>query len=209
MINSKLLLISLVFLFGCIKNKPERNISFDMSQSEYEDLKKECAEISSNGDILVLLNEIKKDTRKIFKLLGVPNPTESKEEITILADGIADKSQKVITLSKHEWTMDRWKHEIKWRIDEGDFKKRSQILDQKVDSIYFMGEQRDDLKDKIFILKNGNNLMISLKKPGSALEICQLQKTLNIIVEVKLKSIKSIKKRYFNLNVQNDFTETL
>jgi hypothetical protein len=208
-INLGLVLSVNLFLFGCIKNKTERNVVFNIDEAELNVLNSQCMEMESHGDIMVLFKDISRHTSSILKALE--NPTsKSQQLIHALAIQINNKSKLVSELSKTEWTTEKWDHEVVWRIDEADFKKTFgthfqggfEILNSSIKDVYFMGEQRDDLKDRLEIVKEGNLVLIKYKSKASSLEICQLEKTLIIVSEIKFRNIRQIQTHYFTLYLE-------
>lgn len=204
-----LILLILLGFVGCVQPKSERNITFNMPQEDLEVLKKHCEEINSHGDILALLREIKNDTQKVLRIMENPD-YESRSELTLLAEQISERSQKVSLLSRAEWTTERWEHEIAWRIDEEDFKKSIgtffrngfAILDAKVDSIYLMGQLNKKILTHMSIEHQENLVVIKYKGIGSSLELCQLQKTLLVILDIHARSLNQHKHHFFNLHVR-------
>lgn len=197
------------FLFGCLKPKSERNLSFNMDPSELSELKAHCEEINAHGDILQLLQEIKSDTKEALRILEMPGKG-ARIELSSLAASISEKSQRISHLSKEEWTTERWKHEVVWRIDEEDFTRSVgtffenglSILEAKIDSTYLMGQKRDDLISKFSIEKEGNLVLIKYRSLASSLELCQLQKTLLVVLDIYVRRVKAKRHHFFSLYVR-------
>ena len=215
--QSKIFILALFLICSCIKNKSENSIQLHFSEIDQEKLAQDCRAIAKQGNILTLLSEIKSDTRTIFQLLESSNPNDFKDRIILLADGISEKSKKVIRLAPPEWTVEQWDYEINWEITRDDligflgtpFKKRSKIIDYQLDSVFFMGEERNDLKDKVFLVQDKESLKISYKNLASSLDFCQLKESLTLLLKVRFKNLKKINSRFFNLTVDNDHTESL
>jgi hypothetical protein len=203
-----IILLMGLFLLGCVNPKSERNINFIMEPSELIVLKAHCEEINSHGDILLLLQEIKRDSKEVLQILEVPGKG-ARAELSELAARISENSRRISHLSKSEWTTERWQQEVVWRIDEEDFSKSIgtyfdngfSILNASIESLYLMGLPRDDLNSKFSIEHEGNVVLVKYKSLGSSLELCQLQKTLIVILDVYTRSVKARKHQYFSLNV--------
>lgn len=193
-------------LTGCVRTKIESNIKFNMDTEEFKILQSQCEEINSHGDILSLYQEIKNEVREVLRLLE--NPLKgARFRINALAESIEQKSKKMRSLSKSEWTKARWDHEVIWRIDQDDYKNAFGHfgLDQvDLEGIYFMAEKRNDLTEKVFVEKTWNMALVKYKNLGSSLEICQLEKTLIIVLGVYTSSMNIKKHQFFSLTVRNN-----
>lgn len=207
--NFFILIICLCFLsYGCVQPKTESNVTFLMDPTEYNILQSHCEEINSQGDILSLLQEIKLDVQKVLRLLKSPGKS-TRSQLSYLAEQIEVKSFKIQTLSKVEWSTEKWNHEIIWKIDEKDFGKWADRLresfifgEAQIESIYFMGLKRDDLKGKMTFEYSDSGVLVKFKSLGSALELCQLQKTLIIVLDIHVENSNFKKHQLFSLNVR-------
>ena len=189
-----------LFIFGCVHPKNEKNITFNMDPLEYKILQDHCEEINSHGDILKLLQEIKIDVQEVLSLMENPGKV-TRNQISHLAEEIARKSQKVRSLSKSEWTTQRWDHEIVWRIDDQDFRNNFSLIEANLESIYFMGQERNDLTGKVKIIQERKLALVKYRSLGSSLEICQLQKTLILLMNVYVGNLNYKRHEFFSLNV--------
>lgn len=199
----------LMTLSGCYKTKVETQAKLIMNEDEQEHLFNECKVINKSGDILNLLSEIKHETDDVFKLLEGDDILSSQNKVKELASSIDKKSKAVIFLSNTDWVSSIWNYEKVWEINNDDFndtigahvKNGFTITNSIIQKVYFMGEERSDLLDKIIMKREGNNIQISYKNIGSSLELCQLQKTLMILVEVSYRNITNRNHRFFNLTL--------
>lgn len=205
-----LVLIFSLALGGCYKTVTEKQLTLKMNKEEKEILQKECTEINSQGDIMKLLAEIKRDTNEVIGILEGDNLEAEESRIEILADRIDQKTKLVLSLSRDSWVKERWDFEVKWLLDREDFKdlwgshlkNGFQITRAKLQDAYLMGEKRSDLLDHVRLTRRGSRVEIFYQNRGSSLEICQLQKTLMIMAEVNYRNITNKNVRYFNLIVK-------
>lgn len=205
-----LLLLLMLSLTSCYKTITEKQIAFAMDETEKDKLFTVCNEINAQGDIQRLLFEIKKKTREAIVLLGdgedIPKKSDRIEEIALSVD---EMTKKVISLSRTEWVSDQWNYEVSWSIDKNDFddllgtrfSRGFEISDTKLHDIIYMGEKRNDLAPNISWTQNGNVIELKYKNSGTSLELCQLHKTLMILIEVKYRHIKNKNVRFFNLTL--------
>lgn len=203
-----LLLLSVLMLVGCVKPKSEMNVAFLMQPEEIKVLEGHCSDINANGDILQLLREIKHETSEALSIMENPGKG-ARIRLGELSDSISLKSEKITNLSKPEWTTERWNHEVIWRLGERDFKGLGtrvrngfQLLGAEIDSLYFMGQKNAHLAEKVTIVQGESDLEIKFKGMASSLELCQLQKTMFIVLDVNTRSLGNERHQYFSLFVR-------
>ena len=212
-----LILITMISFTSCIRRKSETSRLFNLSESEQTELLKDCSDMEKDGDMLEVIQEIKRDTLRIFDLLEASHPEENAPQVTSLSERITENAKRAISLSRTEWTDSKWNYETVWNLGEKDFKTilghfykdDLKILSQRIDSIYLMGQAREDLRSNVSVLNRGKSLEIKYLGTASSLEACQLQKTFSIILQVKFSDTKFIRTRYFNLNIDSKVMEIL
>lgn len=207
-------ILMFLLLTGCLKSRSETNASFEVSQDDLRVLKNHCEEIKQNGDILELLKAIKLNVDEVFRILDKENPDQYVGQISILTGKVSELSKKVISLARDEWTISLWQHQIYWNITPIDFGNRYMNMgfamkSSFIHSIYLQGEKRDDLKNLVNLDTTQKKLTATYMGQGSSLELCQLQKTMVIIVGVKFKALGITRTQYFNLYVKNELTRNL
>lgn len=197
-------------LVGCVRHKAEVQISKGNNAEEEQTISQHCSEIESQGDIFELLRLIKLNTDEVFGILERGNSLDQGEELSLLAKDIQEKSDKVIFLSRSEWTINQWEEKITWELDRRDFKSvlgklfagGFEILEPTIHSVYYQGQERNDLKEKLQLQSDSGSIVVTYHNRSSSLELCQLQKTMMIILEVKFRNLKWITTRYFNLYIR-------
>lgn len=201
-------LVGVMILSGCLQTKSEYNSQLIMDTDQQAILKSHCDSMNQTGDMIQLLTQIKKDTNYVLDLLQKSDPRKYQKKITTLADRVSENSQKVIHLSKPEWTTNQWNHQVQWKINDEDFDDilgvnlgSFQILDYRLERVYFQGQLRDDLKEKITLHEGSDQIDISYQNMGSSLEVCQLEKTMMIVMKVKYRSLLITDDRFFNLHI--------
>jgi hypothetical protein len=203
-----LLVMCCFTLTSCYKTKVVSQMDFDMDENEKETLMQQCDEMSSYGDVMQILHEIKSETNEVLQLLSTEDMRMNEKRVSALVDSINKKSYLVIALSRSEWVDQRWNFEAKWSIDKNDFKDvlgvhvgQFKITKAQLQKVFFHGEQREDLLQNVSITEGDNQIVINYKNRGSSLELCQLHKTLMILVDVNYKNITNKNHRYFNLTL--------
>lgn len=204
-----LLVLTSVSLAGCYKTKTEKQVQFKMEPEDKKTLMQQCEEMKSYGNIMQLLAEIKADKDEVLKLLEAEDMREHSEKISGLASDIHEKSEAIIALSKGEWVDPKWEFEVNWVIDNDDFKdvlgshlkKTFEIKDTLIQKIFFNGQLRSDLMKNISLVEARNKVIVNYRNRGSSLELCQLHKTLMVLVNVKYRNITNRNNRYFNLTL--------
>ena len=196
----------LLCLTACLKTKTETQSSYGMNQADRAMLAAECKAMAEEGDILALLKIIKKDTDTVLSVLDSENPEKQVAKVSALADRISDNSERVKSLAKGEWVETKYEHTLKWKINVEDFKDLLgahvggfSLRDFEVNSVYYMGQKRSDIIPLIETSGDENEITVKYSSRGSSLELCQLEKTMMIVVEVKYRNVLVKGTRYFNL----------
>jgi len=121
---------------------------------------------------------------------------------------IEKKSYAVISLAKNEIVDSLWDFEAKWVINKKDFKclitshvNELEITGCELLKIFFHGEERNDLKQNVTVIERENEIMINYKNCGSGADLCQLNNTLMILLDVSYEDLAYRTHRYFNLNL--------
>jgi hypothetical protein len=199
-------LISLC-LFGllstsCVTNKQQDEIVlYSFEPDGIEKMIQECALINETGDIFQLLAQIKKDVRGVIQVLKGRPYAGMEETIHAYAEEIKVNAALVRQLSKEEWSQSNVRHSISWKLSPKDFSRNEYVFEPVVTKVYFQGEERPDLINRVTIDQKGNNFVIEYLNEGTLLEYCQLNETLMFVVEMKTGSFKKPKIKLFNLHV--------
>lgn len=201
--------LTVLTLTSCLKTKTESQTKFHMNEIEKLEVHQACTAMKTEGNILNLLSKIKQDTDQILNLLKQENVTKEEKQISLLAKRISFNAKKVRSLSQDDWTDSKYDHEIQWDITYDDFHDllsfytgTFEILDFDIRGIYLLGEERQDLKDSTRVVYDNDGIHLTYKNKASSLELCQLEETLMIVVEVKYNALVNEKTRYFNLIVR-------
>ncbi len=183
-----LMLVFFLLVSGCVRPKA--------NTPKIQEIE-ECKEIDETGDMRKLLSDIRKDVDEVLRLLEQPS-VKTNEQVHILAQEVAHKSTKVQFLSKPEWTTPKWDHEIQW-----DLTLNSNLTSAKVVEVYFMGTKRTDLISHFELDIRQNNVSVSYRNQASSLEICQLEESYVVILEVKSRGRIKTKRSLFSLYVRH------
>lgn len=202
--------ILLLSLVSCVGHKDVNEISLEEGDSQRDEVVKVCDEINSSGDIMSLLNSIKKDHKQIQRYLKVKDPYQYESEILELADEINKKGEQVVNMVIPEWTTPKVDVKYSWDFNKKYFRPNPgtytpngfSLLGFEVEDVFLMGVRRDDLKPQIGIDSKDKSFRVSLNSEFSYLTACQLISTLNIIIKVKFRSFRTVKYRWFNLFIQ-------
>lgn len=191
-----------LFTASCVTNKQQsemRPFSFEVKGEGK--IQAECDLINKTGDIISLLEEIRQDTRSVLRILDRKFYPGIENTVHEYAEKIKANSELVIRLAKEDWTKPHIRQTIKWVLTDKDFSKNQYVYDPLVKSVYFQGQERPDLVERVSIDQNGNNFVIEYLNVGTMLEYCQLNETLMLVVEMRTGSFKRPGKKFFNLHV--------
>lgn len=200
-------IILLFFLSSCISNKAEWSSRFGQDTSENAQIKTTCQEIEKTGDIFSLLEEIKFLTNDILQIIDSDHPENQYNEVARLSAEVHSRTKKVLQLSQSEWTHAKWNYQVSWLINRFDFKKSLgthlpngfELIGADIQDLYFQGEKRADLKEKLKISLVEQEFIVEYENIGSSLELCQLYKTMMIVIAINYRNLNGYKTRYFNL----------
>jgi hypothetical protein len=206
---SLIMILCCVFMImtsGCIKSVKQDHVSYH--PQDLQAIQLDCEQIEKEPSIFQLLKEMKENNEEIFSLLELADPRMEEGRIEELAHGIKLIGEAISRQIKTSWSVSKWKQEIEWRIQKRDLATINpklptgfEILDIQVDSVYFMGELRNDLKSQILATIENGEVVVKFQGVASSLEVCSLQKTMGIILAVRFRNLWTIKMQYLNLNV--------
>jgi hypothetical protein len=208
----RLIFITTTMLSAVSCMRPIKQDQIQFSGHDLESINSECELIKNEGSILDLIKVIKMNHKKVMTLLERNDPSLEIDKIKELALSSKESGEKIRSLIRSDWSKGKWNQEISWSIHKSDFSPTTgahipqgfKMLDAEIDSIYFMGEEREDLRGQIsFELVNGV-VRVKFSTLASSLDVCELQRSLVIVTAIKFRSLNSIYKQWFNLNVKNE-----
>ena len=208
-LNPFLLLLILIFTASCYRVTKVTQRDLFLDPAEKVSLTAQCREINSSGNILELLAEIKNETKVAFAILEHGDVEDQAIKLEKIANSVEKKAAIVMSLSKTEWTTEMWNYEAQWTVNKNDFtglidppvEIGFKITDFEIQDIFFAGVRRSDLINKFSIHGNRREVVVSYKAQGTSLELCQMNRTLMVILKAKYKNFANNSQRYFNLTI--------
>lgn len=203
-----LILVIIFSLASCVKNVDKYSHRLILNKDDQTILNKQCHEIEQIGDLSEYLRFIKQETNKMFQLIDeMDDEIDNTEKIIVISEKISEAVEKARALIGEDYTAPRWNYEVKWQINQKDFKKfignylpnGLEVTKIKPISASLFGERNDELLKGLRYKFAKKNVDFSYKNKGSSLEICQLQKTRMLLVEVHYRHTIGNNKRFFNL----------
>lgn len=196
-----LILIAFLLLVSCRETMTQSRLIIRASDMNDELIQKTCQEIGTEGDILLLLEDIRKNKRKVMKLLDGDLFRGIEKDLQRLAGEISRDSQHVMTLVQEEWTSSRVELLIHW-----DIPIEKHAVEKNLDGvteleIFQNGIFREDLKDYVALKPFPGGLRIEYSNRASLLEACQLIKTLFLSATIRYGTATGEKTVTFNLSV--------
>lgn len=171
-----------------------------------------CREMKETGDFLSLFAELKTETQIVHTLLESPDE-EAREQVASHTKIIEGISQKIALLSTPGMNYEQFGYDAHWLITEKNFRNKLgsylprgfSLYSAEIESVYYKGEKRDDLKSYIKLGKTegakNDTLYVSFSRTSSLLFLCQLKKTLIINVKVKARNLYKYKDYTVNLYI--------
>ena len=199
------LIFSVIILSGCLERKVTSRSPLDTASESQ--LKSECQQMAENGDLRALMREIHEQTDQILTLSSAVDTLVHRQEIEDLGAEIHDKVTRARALIQPEWTTSKWNYEVQWSIDDKDLLKIKgpeffEFQSVKVESVILEGIQRPDLINQINLKVDPRKILVGLKKMANSLEICQMQETFSVVVEVHYRFLFYSYKKYFRLGTR-------
>jgi hypothetical protein len=190
-----LLLLVGIALSGCV------NIPFvdDYNYNHFE-----CVNMRKIGNLNDIFSALKLETDAVHSRFNNPT-TNAREEISVHAKNIEVIGEKIRAISSPYLTDEIYSYEAYWLLTVKNFRnklgsyfsKGFYLYGAEVESVYYMGEKRDDMKEFIQVSPGGkpNTIFVNYHGPSSYLFMCQLKSTLVINLTVSAKNI-GIRKNY-------------
>lgn len=162
--------------------------------------------MNSIGSISSLIKELKRNTKEICELLSSKSPLESSDRIEKIASEISEISSNLQSLSRSEWTELKNKRIIQWKIDEldlrvvnGSLNPKIEIVSSQMMQISLMGRPAEHLLHNFIFTQDSSTLSVTYKYNASALDLCQLEKTLVATVKLVYNYNDHLEERVFHL----------
>ncbi|PJB53060.1 MAG: hypothetical protein CO099_09190 [Bdellovibrio sp. CG_4_9_14_3_um_filter_39_7] len=200
-------MLLLPLAFSCVKNIDKSAMSINTNDEERVELLQHCEELESKGDILGQLNDIKQLMGDLFDLLEDLKADDDFTEAIKISKRINLLITEVQSKLEPQFTTARWNYEVQWKIDRTDFndllgaqfQRGFKITKFIPKSATFLGRENDEMLGKLKIRQDGNRLFFTFESIGSSLELCQLNRTRMMVIEVHYKNLVNHNFRRFNL----------
>ncbi len=207
MMNSTIIILLCLLFTGCIRNIDKQAYELTLTQADEDALWKSCREIDQIGNLSEYMRLIKLETDLMLELIDNLEIHDSAAEVIELNDSIAENINEARKLIDVSYTTPQWQYQVKWRVDRKDFKglignylpKGFKIQSIRPVTARLFGEEADHLLSGLKYAQKGKSIEFTYAGLGSSLEICQLQKTRMIVVEVSYRNVVNHNKRIFNL----------
>ncbi len=193
-----LALMILASLMSCVQNNAHSYLQLGGIKKR-ELIRLDCRGIEAHGNIKQHLDIISQSTEEVLSLLESKNPLLYQQRISELAEIVKMKASLVHELSRVEWTDAKWFTRLGWSFFPDPRPGNWLIENIQVENVYLMGDKRDDLVAKVEFWEKHGWIYVNLERYASSLEICQLQKTMMVVLKVTLTSGKKERTYFYNL----------
>lgn len=208
-IRSAILGSIVVLITGCLHTKSEQQEVYKLTTEDEKIVSDICFQVTQTGDLWALITRIKAHSREVLSLLSSKNVKSEEKRIAFLADEISSDTKKVQSLSRVEWNTPLYPREIVWKIDETDFPdliavrlKKFNITSVTIKELYVHGERRDDFMNQVKINEASGAYEVRYSNVATGLELCELDKTLVLVVEVQFRNLLIQDSRIFSLYIK-------
>ncbi len=170
-----------------------------------------CQSIQGESDIMKELRVIRENHEAIMVLLDEENPWRHEEEIHQLAQEIQESASRVRTVTRDEWTQEKWDYELFWRIKgkqlTGNVPAPVILQSAQIEKVFYMGQEREDLMASMILEENGRDFSLSFLRKASALEWCDLRHSLFIVIRIRFSQLGITRSRQVGLSYLKRRTE--
>lgn len=185
----ELIIWGALILAGC--HDPIDGKNFYLSSKEKSGVVARCKELNAIGIKHEARAEIASDMRKIKKIIGQDDLLSSKDEIVRLSDRIKDNSDRLMQMAKSEYIENSYRQRLVWNLGRKDFglsekpgKHLWKIRAARIVGVYNWQGENDALANRVELSASDDGVVVKLQRTASLIEICQLQETIVIALEV-------------------------
>lgn len=204
----------LIFLLtGCIRNIDKSSFAIDLHNSDHDRVQELCQELGDIGYLQEHFFLLKKETDLFLGLIENYESPADIEEIRTTEQDLNNRISRIKSLINAEYTVAKFDYEVRWEVSEDDFKKLVgnylpygfRVLEVKKLGASFWGVDAPQLIEQLRVEPQKKGFRAAFRAKGSALEVCQLQQTRLLLVEVRYRHLLHERKRVFNLIHRTDY----
>lgn len=194
------LFILMAVLTGCLTKVKGRN-TYSNPDSQAQ-IQLGCQLLRGEGSFPELSKKISSDVRRIDALLEKKSPESQEKEIRRLGSRAIQNSQKLVNLVSSEFGALDYEQKIRWVIGSEDARSLRPVRAHFVSGYHWKGEA-PYLEEALRIDFEGSQAIVELVRPASLVELCQLQETIVIVLEIEFESEHRRIKREYRLQTKN------
>jgi hypothetical protein len=200
------ILLLLFLLSSCVKVVDQASFRLNLNNEDEETVLTLCKELDHIGSVqehFMLLNHY---SLSLIEL--VDNFEEGlDDDFYHLNSQIQEQVEILRSLLDERFSTSYWDYSVEWYVGREEFKKFLGLYLPhgfkltRIDKVAatFFGERNDFLLSNLDVQFDKQSLKATYHGHGSALEICQLQKTRHLLLRTNYRHLGRDKKRYFNL----------
>lgn len=169
----------------------------------------QCQELSKIGNVKELSQEIDLSMMQIEKLLQQKDLTQVEETIRELATQVKDNSNLLVSIIDSKFSVPDHVQNLNWQIKPLVYPRSMdreiwKISNYSFEKIYTWNGESPELASQFKVFTDQNQLSISLTRPATLIELCQLESSMNVIFKIEFKSDQGGRMSYkYRLNLPN------
>lgn len=178
------------FAIGCLTTQKGQRLPVD-SVLETE-IQNACKEMSQIGDIFKINQQIQADIENILEISDKKNPILYLDEIESSSKKITENLVKVRSLLRPEWNQESVPFTAAWKIGAKELLKQLPGVDSslkihnyRIRNLIFNGKDQPSLLNQVRAEAKNNEIEVNFSKPSSIFELCYMQNSLSVIIEVQ------------------------
>jgi len=201
------LLIILLALTGCIRSVEKSSFRLQVSDHQNDRLNQLCEEMRQISSLQEHFRLLELAADEFIDLMEGYRHPEDYSIVVNINERVEFHAARIKELIHNDFLVEKFDYEVEWIVDKKDFRNflghylpRGLEIEsvEKVGAVYF-GEERHDLLESLEVSFEAKGFTALYRSNGSALEICQLQNTRMLFLQVNYRHLLHRQSRTFNL----------
>jgi Zn-dependent M32 family carboxypeptidase len=171
------------------------------NQQQQAELSDSCEALQQLGSVKSLLQKIKSDMSRIHKMMDEPDLQSIEKDVRRLAKRVHENSVTLIQIIDSDFSKVTLTQKIRWSVKAE--KSHWQIHRAWVEKAYNWSGPAPEILQSLEINSGDHSVEVTLERPASLVEVCQLQKTLVLFLNLEFKSGQRIQVAQYRLDARD------
>lgn len=175
-------LLSVFLISGCTATIEGQSLRHN--PEEAKEIKEKCHELKKIGNVSTLSDKIDAEMGAIEEILTQAEPTQYEIEIKSHASRVRNYTSQLIEVLNSEYATPNYMQYLRWEINDSIYEPVS----GKIENVFLWNGEDSNLAKQFDIKISRSGLRVQLIRPASLIEICQLEKLMNVVLAVTYKN---------------------